>query len=87
MSREPANSGPSEHLTKSTSSLANTQTAENSLDSPRTGLSSAALASPSTCFLALNDSASSVGEISVPLALFPSGGRLVTPAQGSHRTA
>ncbi|MPC95252.1 hypothetical protein E2C01_090453 [Portunus trituberculatus] len=28
----------------------NTQTAENSLDSPRTGLSSAALVSPSTCF-------------------------------------
>ncbi|MPC61843.1 hypothetical protein E2C01_055920 [Portunus trituberculatus] len=42
--------GPSEYLTESTSSLTNTQTAENSLDSPRTGLSSAALDSPSTRF-------------------------------------
>ncbi|MPC46728.1 hypothetical protein E2C01_040454 [Portunus trituberculatus] len=42
--------GTSEHLTKSTSNLANIQTTKNSLDSPRTGLSSDALVSPSTCF-------------------------------------
>ncbi|MPC18348.1 hypothetical protein E2C01_011227 [Portunus trituberculatus] len=41
--------GPSEYLTESTSSLTNTQTAKSFLNSPRTGLFSAALASSSTC--------------------------------------
>ncbi|XP_045136312.1 uncharacterized protein LOC123519248 [Portunus trituberculatus] len=71
--------GPSEHLTESTSSLANTQTAQNSRDSSKTGLYSAALASPSTYFPAPSTS--------LPPVL--SGGRfgwsLSPPSSEGHR--
>ncbi|XP_045137914.1 uncharacterized protein LOC123520090 [Portunus trituberculatus] len=58
--------GPSDHLTESTSSLANTQTAENSLDSKDWPFLCCPGFTLSLLPGAVNESASSVGEISVP---------------------